>query len=348
MTDQIKDFKVSIRCMTYNQKDYITDALDGFTMQKTCFPFLAIVMDDASTDGEQIVIESYLEKHFSLSDDISKQWETKEARWIFAQHKEITNCFFVVSLLKKNLYKQKLLKLELIKEWEKKSKYIALCEGDDYWTDPLKLQKQVDYLESHPNCCMSTHAAYFDVNGDLCELGCQHKTEQDLTTNEVIKYGGLYLATASLIFRKELNNDWPEWRKLSNVGDYPLQILGTLRGKLHFLPEKMCVYRYMHQGSWTYNEQQIGVNIHRLKTEIAFLNKLDEETDYRYSDAIRYHLIRYYSVLYRNNQAPFNDYYRVFKKVPDHSYNRLFKDIIIRNFHGLYTLYKKVIASPQS
>ena len=320
--------------------------MNGFAMQQTNFPFVAVIIDDASTDGEQGVIKAYVEEHFDHSQESGfREWETEDAFFTFARHKENKNCHFVAVYLKRNLFKEPEKKDAVVKEWFE-AKYIAICEGDDYWTDPLKLQKQVDYLESHPNCCMSTHAAYFDVNGDLCELGCQHKTEQDLTTNEVIKYGGLYLATASLIFRKELNNDWPEWRKLSNVGDYPLQILGTLRGKLHFLPEKMCVYRYMHQGSWTYNEQQIGVNIHRLKTEIAFLNKLDEETDYQYSDAIRYHLIRYYSVLYRNNQAPFNDYYRVFKKVPDHSYNRLFKDIIIRNFHGLYTLYKKVIASP--
>ena len=90
-------FLVSINCMTYNQASYVEDALNGFVMQKTSFPYFALVVDDASTDGEQEVIKAYVEKYFDHSEDTGyKQWETDDASWIYARHNENKNCFFVV------------------------------------------------------------------------------------------------------------------------------------------------------------------------------------------------------------------------------------------------------------
>ena len=157
MNKELKPFLLAIQCMTYNQSAYITDALNGFVMQQTSFPFIAVVVDDASADGEQDVIKSYLEEHFNLSEETGyKQWETEDACWTFARHKENENCHIVVVYLKKNLFKKPDKKNEVVKDWMQ-SKYIAFCEGDDYWTDPLKLQKQVDFLEAHPDFSMCCH-----------------------------------------------------------------------------------------------------------------------------------------------------------------------------------------------
>ncbi|MCR5151648.1 MAG: hypothetical protein K6A98_00660 [Prevotella sp.] len=158
MNDQ-KQYKwaVCTSCMTYNQSVYIEDALNGFTMQETNFPYVCIICDDASTDGEQDVIRNYLEQHFELDDKtVTRNEETEDYFLMFARHKTNHNCFFAVLFLKYNHYGKKS-KFPYISKWMDNSKYLAMCEGDDYWTAPQKLQMQVDYLETHPNIVLSCH-----------------------------------------------------------------------------------------------------------------------------------------------------------------------------------------------
>lgn len=152
MTENI-NFKVSVRCMTYNQAVYIEDAMNGFCMQQTDFPFVCNVMDDASTDGEQDVIRKYLDEHFDLDEkNLIKKEETDDYKLILARHKKNINCYFAVYFLKYNHYnspQNKKRKLQYISAEESKAKYIAFCEGDDYWTNLEKLQKQIDFLENN-------------------------------------------------------------------------------------------------------------------------------------------------------------------------------------------------------
>lgn len=126
-----EDILLHIVCLAYNQKDYIRECLDGFVMQKTNFRFNAIVHDDASTDGTADIIREYAEKY---PDIIVPVFEEK-------------NQFFTGHIYDKVF--------PLVT-----GKYVAQCEGDDYWVDPYKLQKQVDYLEEHPDCTASCHRYY--------------------------------------------------------------------------------------------------------------------------------------------------------------------------------------------
>ena len=123
---------VSIRCTVYNHEPFLRQCLDGFVMQKTTFPFEAIVHDDASTDGSAAIIREYSEKY---PDIIKPIFETE------------------------NQYNKRDGSLRRIMDaaLHPNSKYIAMCEGDDYWSDPNKLQLQVDFLESHPDFYMSCH-----------------------------------------------------------------------------------------------------------------------------------------------------------------------------------------------
>ena len=121
---------VTIRCTAYNHEPYIRACLEGFVMQKTNFRFEAIVHDDASTDGTAAIIKEYAEKYPDVIKPI---------------------------LERENQYSKGT--LGKIMDEASKGKYIAFCEGDDYWTDPLKLQKQVDFLESHPDCSLCFHNA---------------------------------------------------------------------------------------------------------------------------------------------------------------------------------------------
>ena len=160
------DCKVSIRCMTYNQAAYIEDAMNGFCMQQTDFPFVCNVMDDASTDGEQNVIEKYLECHFDLDDNtLAKKDETDDYKLIFARHKENKNCYFAVFFLKYNHYRSqetKNKKLTYFSDLESKADYVAFCEGDDCWIDSSKLADQVCALED--NQVTICHSGFFTVD----------------------------------------------------------------------------------------------------------------------------------------------------------------------------------------
>jgi glycosyltransferase involved in cell wall biosynthesis len=331
--------------MTYNQSNYIVNAMDGFVMQRTEFPFLVVVVDDASGDGEQEVIKSYLNEQCDHSEGTEyKQWETEDAYWTFARHRENKNCHFLTLLLRQNLYKNPY-KYELFDSWED-VKYIALCEGDDYWTDPLKLQKQVDYLEGHPDCCMCSHTADWEIDGKLYKGGCQHENSCDLTTDEVIRNGGLYLATNSLVYRKWLDEDQPEWRKKAMVGDYPLQILGTLRGKLRFMPDTMSVYRYLSGGSWTalrFDPNRISqeLRVSHAKNKVLWMGLLDKDTGTHYSKAIYSALFQDFNTLFNEREIGIREYYHAASIADEKHYMRVFKDFLIRVFNPIYKTLKK-------
>ena len=328
-------YMVCVRCMTFNHVNYIENAMDGFTIQETTFPFVCTIIDDASTDGEQEVIKKYLQAHFDLDDNSTvRNEENDDYVLTFAQHKTNKNCYFAVLCLKYNHYSIQKPRIPYIAEWHD-AKYIALCEGDDYWTYPQKLQKQVDYMEEHDDSVMCTHAAYWSVEGEMKKWGCKYPEERDLTTDEVIRNGGLYLATCSLVFRRILNDDKPEWRIRSDVGDYPLQILGSLRGALHFFPEIMSVYRFQVESSWTFHNKKT-IDLAHTRTEIEWLELFDKETDFIYTKAVNYHLFPYYASLFRQREVSLKDYMHS-AKLSHHLFTtKMFIDILYRYFFPGY------------
>lgn len=242
-------FLVCVRCMTYNQSVYITDALNGFCMQKTAFPYYVVVFDDASTDGEQNIIKDYLYENFNCSEAHGyKQWEREEAYYVFVQHRENTNCHFLVVYLKKNLYKTTR-KDDLVNEWCK-AKYIALCEGDDYWTDPLKLQKQVDFLEQHDDyvVCSHDYVKYYTKDSSFDEHSFYYSHFQKV--DESVPY-----------LDYSLDNYFVFWwtHPLSCVyrnGDYIKQIP---RGKYKYFRDNIFFYYVLKQGKGALLRDIMGV-----------------------------------------------------------------------------------------
>ena len=151
-------YKVCTRCFTYNQEAFVLDALNGFVAQETCFPAVYIIVDDASTDNEPQVVRDYFTENFNTQDStIAFQEETEYGEILYAQHKINKNCFFVILFLKENHYSQKKSKAPYLSRWVDKSEYIAMCEGDDFWTDPLKLQAQVDFMDEHEEYSLCCH-----------------------------------------------------------------------------------------------------------------------------------------------------------------------------------------------
>ena len=224
--------------------------MDGFVMQKTDFPFEAIVHDDASTDGSAAIIREYAEKY---PDIIKPIYETE------------------------NQYSKRDGSLARIMDaaMHPDSKYVALCEGDDYWTDPNKLQMQVDFLESHSEysmCCSLTEvydeALKSFVNvlpTDRCGI---------LRPDEIINRGGLFISTCSLLFRKLVKWPYfPDYCTKCHVGDYPLQIMCAMKGAVYCFERSMSVYRINNFGSWTSRQRRLDVDeiIRTRKSEVNML-----------------------------------------------------------------------------
>lgn len=239
-----KEFKVNVSCMTFNHAGFIRDAMDGFCMQQTDFPFVCTIVDDASTDGEQEVISAYLNEHFDLGDiNTVQREETNDYTSVFARHKTNPNCYFAVYYLKENHYSKKRSKRPYLQPWRESAEYIALCEGDDYWTDPLKLQKQVDFLDSHPDYSIVFHNAEIQ---NLAEIPFNkiELEEREYTTDEVFEKW--IVPTASVVIRKDAvvqNND----KRLLN-GDLWINLCGLHHGRGYAFKKEMSVYRRHEEG----------------------------------------------------------------------------------------------------
>ena len=124
------DFLVRVNCMTYNHSKYIQDALDGFCMQQTNFPFICTIIDDASTDGEPEILKSYFQDHFDIGNkDFFRNEEYETHSLLYAQHKENKNCFFAVILLNINHYRARKSKRPYAGEWREVKYYANSISG---------------------------------------------------------------------------------------------------------------------------------------------------------------------------------------------------------------------------
>ena len=224
---------VSICCATYNHVLFIRQCLDGFVMQKTKFPIEILIHDDASTDGTQDIIREYEAKYPNIIKPIYQ---------------------------KENQY-SKGVKVSLVYNYSRvKGKYIALCEGDDYWTDPYKLQKQVDFLESHPDYVMCSHRfnQYIQDKNLLEE-------EKDLTFQGAdydLKnlIGGKWLTqTLTVMYRRDAL-DLQRYESYGMSLDMILFYELLRNGKGYCFSDVMGVYRLHKGGVWS----EVSINQQRL------------------------------------------------------------------------------------
>lgn len=244
---QVSEHKVVVLSTTYNQSKYIEDTLNGFAMQQTEFSFLCCVFDDASTDGEQGVLKSWIENHCN-ADEI-ETFDHPLTTILIAPDKDNLNCIYVFHLLKVNSY-GKPEKAKLLNYWRQHGKYIALCEGDDYWTDPLKLQKQVDFLESHPDYVMCTHHynEYIQTNNKIKEHPKVKSTIIDLGT--LIHFSYYYFQPVTLLYKKSVFCT-DEYNEYKITRDTVLFYYLLTKGKGYYINDTMAVYRRHTEGVWT-------------------------------------------------------------------------------------------------
>ena len=291
-------FNVCIRCNTYNHSKYILDALNGFVHQQTSFPFIVFLQDDASNDGEQDIIRSFVKEQFEIDNcNVAYNKETEYAYISYAQHKINKNCFILVHYLKFNHYQIGKQTLHYLGQWRNNIKYEAICEGDDYWTDPLKLQKQVEFMEHHPDYTMCCTDAVISAGHKELDWKRYYKNCQ-IPTKDIIMGGGLFIQTATLLYRLNLVLDgtYPESAKKCHVGDYPLQIFAALNGKVYWFSEKTSVYRYQVENSWTHSNKTEKCNDNKVKgwqSEITMLKEMDHFSKRVYHDVFNKRIATY-------------------------------------------------------
>lgn len=280
-------YRVCVRCFTFNQAKYIKDTMDGFVKQKTDFPFVCLIIDDNSTDGEQIVIEDYLKCNFEPSnstDAFSK--ETNDYRFILSTSKLNPNCSFAILYLKYNHYNTKKDKLGYVPQWLD-SDYIAYCEGDDYWTDPNKLQIQVNELIKHKDVDLTAHATIRMKGVKIHGIIRPQKGSGIIPVETVIERGGGLFATNSLLFRKEaLETEMNFDRQLGL--DYFLQIKGSLRGGALYIDKPCSVYRETSAGSWSSKLRSDKTKVLLFHKDVRNrLDMLNSETNNKYNNSIK-------------------------------------------------------------
>ena len=258
-----KEPLVSICCITYNHEQFIVEAIEGFLKQETDFSFEIIIQDDASTDRTADIIRKYEKKY------------PKIIKPIYNKENQYSKC--PSSIL-----------LPPIKA--SKGKYIALCEGDDYWTDPLKLQKQITEMKKHPECQLSFHPAIvkWEDGSNKDKILCQHSIKNKIfSIEEVILGGGGFMPTASVIINALVIPkiiSFFEAAKEVPIGDYYVQILGSENGGALYLSNVMSVYRKC-SNSWS---DKIENNSEHLNSVIISLieiyNEIDAFTNHKYTE----------------------------------------------------------------
>lgn len=242
---------VLVRCYTFNHAPYITDALNGFCMQETTFPFVCTIVDDASTDGEQEVIKKYLQEHFDLEDSsVVRNEETDDYVLTFARHKTNKNCYFAVLYLKYNHYSIKKAKMPYIKEWQDQVRYIALCEGDDYWIHPEKLQKQFETLENNATVTLvHTGFSCVDESGNQIRRKFYEKIQRESYSGNFLPmmFKSNHIMTLTTMYRKNITDSKLYVDSPSRI-DYTLSLCASSLGDIFFLSDLMGAYRSSPNG----------------------------------------------------------------------------------------------------
>jgi glycosyltransferase involved in cell wall biosynthesis len=263
MPEYKKDLLVSIVCITYNHGKYVEESLKGFLSQDVDFEIEIIIGDDCSTDNTREIIKKY---HNLYPDKIKP---------IYNEDNIGINKNFIKTLESAT------------------GKYIALCEGDDYWIDNNKLQKQVDFMEENLEYTMCFHRSetFDDISNKVIELYPNIDKELDLDIYDFIESNKA--STASVLYRN-IDINLPKSFFDFKLGDWPMHLLYLEKGKAKYLPNIMSRYRVHINGVWSLNNEA-----KKLSDVIYMLEKMNEFFEYRYNKYFLDILPSYYYKLYK-------------------------------------------------
>lgn len=256
--------KVSVCIQTYQHREYIGECLDSILAQKTSFEFEILLGDDDSNDGGREICNKYARIfpnkirlfHHHRENNIAID-RTPTGRFIF-----MYNLFMA------------------------RGQFIALCEGDDYWSDPYKLQKQIDLLESKTNFIACFTNAIVIENNLESHPYVNHNNKTTYSISDIITLGGGFYPTASLVFRNVIKN-WPEFSFNYRSGDRILSLLLANQGDFYYLDEITCAYRRHSGGVFSSIKNKSKIRQKLNYENIKLLKEFNLYTDCKYHKDIK-------------------------------------------------------------
>lgn len=262
--DLIENISVSVCCITYNHEKFIRKTLDGFLSQKTSFAFEVLIHDDASTDKTQEIITEYAEKYPEI----------------------------IKPILQKENHRSKGISVQRTYNYPRtKGKYVAFCDGDDYWTDPMKLQMQFDILEKYTDCALCVHnTRCIEENGAEMEAWIpgiilpEGKLEAEKYIHMQIGEGRYLFQTGSYFVRKEIVDDFLNYHHEYPCGDIPLVLFALQYGHCWYIPQEMSYYRKHAASVMTITDEVLDSKIRFSQRMIAGHKKFDEYTKGKYKE----------------------------------------------------------------
>jgi len=253
---------VSISLVAFNAENFIKDAVEGCLMQKIDFPYEIIIHDDASTDKTPDIIREYAKKYpekiipvIQLENQFSKG----------------------IDVIAKNIIPRA------------RGKYIAFVEADDYWIDPLKLQKQVNLLESTSDLsmCFTATKVIYPNTTRKDYIKRRYKRDQRCQAKDIILMGGRFLDMISVVVRKDIFEDLPDWYYITHIWDITVPLLALTKGEIFYLNDVSAVYRSNVPGSWTNkNVRSFDKRLNNIQKSQKVLENFDDSTNYKYHQLI--------------------------------------------------------------
>ena len=312
----MSEITVSVCMITHNHENYIREAIEGVLMQKTNFSIELVIGEDCSTDNTRVVCEEYVSKYPSIINLLPSE----------------TNLGIIPNLIRT-------LKTS-------NGKYIALCEGDDYWTEPLKLQKQVDFLEANRDfsICFHNVKVKLENRGEIVDDFITQDVSDCTDIYNLLR--GNYIHTPSVVFinNEQVMSDFQSLKSLP-MGDYPLFLLNARYGKIKKISEVMAVYRY-GVGIWTSENVKKDNSMINFMLYNALLGKFNDDINKIILLRFRSYFKAVFSIdYYPLNQETIDDYLSK-NKINDVEIlsTSLFKaEFYERDFNSIKKMFKRLV-----
>lgn len=221
--------KVTVSLITYNHAPFIAQAIESVLMQEANFDFELLIGEDDSSDGTRQIVTDYQARYparirlfLNSRKNVVHVNGKPTGQWNFANN--IRNS---------------------------RGEYIALLDGDDYWTSPLKLRKQVEFLDSNRDCALCFHnvRVFDEADSTRQELHHTKPMRGDYGIEDILR--GNFIHTCSVMFRSRLFDEFPSWFFKCPMGDWPLHVLNTQHGRAGYINDVMAVYRKHDKGAWS-------------------------------------------------------------------------------------------------
>jgi glycosyltransferase involved in cell wall biosynthesis len=250
--------KLSVAIITYNHERFIAQALESVLGQRTDFPFEILVADDHSADTTPAIVADFHRRH---PDKIVPILRDRNIGAVPNLTETVGAC---------------------------RGEYVALLEGDDYWLDSSKLQRQVDFLEAHPDFAISCHRVrVLDQTCSREDSTFPPRAAGAYSLDDLLADN--FIMTCSVVYRRAAAPRLPNNFARFKLGDWPLMALAAQSGRIQLMDDVMATYRVHSGATWSAISQT-----HRLRETIGMLKALDAQLDFRHSGAIHKTIARFF------------------------------------------------------